>query len=195
LWPRIVTTEGDSIIWRKHLFILVERVWLALLLVLVTLGMTIFTLVNELWIMALIFGIATLGALAWYIYRYDDWHRDVYIVTDDRIIDVRSSPFRLYGEKRIEGPFDVIQNITYSIPGFFSGLLNMGTVSPRLQPERHSAGNLQPDGGLPGKTPPARALARRYQDGRVVRRILQPAWRAASRRRAHDRRPVVSPFP
>jgi uncharacterized membrane protein YdbT with pleckstrin-like domain len=129
LWPRIVTTEGDSIIWRKHLFILVERVWLALLLVLVTLGMTIFTLVNELWIMALIFGIATLGALAWYIYRYDDWHRDVYIVTDDRIIDVRSSPFRLYGEKRIEGPFDVIQNITYSIPGFFSGLLNMGTVT------------------------------------------------------------------
>jgi hypothetical protein len=129
LWPRIVTTEGDTIIWRKHWFILVEKVWLAVLLVLATLGMTIFTLANELWIPALLLGIGTAAAMFWYVYCYDDWHRDVYIVTNDRIIDVRSSAFRLHGESRIEGPFDVIQNITYHIPGFFAGLLNMGTVT------------------------------------------------------------------
>jgi uncharacterized membrane protein YdbT with pleckstrin-like domain len=129
LWPRIVATEGDTITWRKHWFILVEKVWLAVLLVLATLGMTIFTLANELWIPAILLGIGTVAALFWYVYCYDDWHRDVYIVTNDRIIDVRSSAFRLHGESRIEGPFDVIQNITYHIPGFFSGLLNMGTVT------------------------------------------------------------------
>jgi uncharacterized membrane protein YdbT with pleckstrin-like domain len=129
LWPRIVVTEGDTIIWRKHWFVLVEKTWLAVLLVLATLGMTIFSLANALWIPGLLLGIATVAALFWYVYCYDDWHRDVYIVTSDRIIDVESSAFRLRGEKRREGTFDVIQNTTYDIPGFFAGLLNMGTVT------------------------------------------------------------------
>ncbi len=129
LWPRMTVTAGDTIIWRKHWFVLVEKTWLAVLLVLVTLAMTIFTLVNELWIPALILGVVTLGALFWYVYCYDDWHRDVYIVTNDRIVDVESSAFRLRGEKRREGTFDVIQNSTYDIPGFFAGMLNMGNVT------------------------------------------------------------------
>jgi CRP-like cAMP-binding protein/uncharacterized membrane protein YdbT with pleckstrin-like domain len=129
LLPRMTVIAGDTIVWRKHWFVLVEKVWLAVLLVLVTLGMTIFTLVNELWIPALLLGITTLGAVFWYVYCYDDWHRDVYIVTTDRIVDVESSAFRLRGESRREGTFDVIQNTTYDIPGFFAGLLNMGTVT------------------------------------------------------------------
>jgi len=129
LWPRLTVTDGDTIIWRKHWFVLVAKTWLAVLLVLATLGLTIFTLVNQLWIPALLLGIATLAALFWYVYCYDDWHRDVYIVTNDRIVDVESSAFRIRGEKRREGTFDVIQNITYAIPGFFAGLLNMGTVN------------------------------------------------------------------
>jgi uncharacterized membrane protein YdbT with pleckstrin-like domain len=129
LLPRMTVIAGDTIVWRKHWFVLVEKVWLAVLLVLATLGMTIFTLVNGLWIPALLLGITTLGAVFWYIYCYDDWHRDVYIVTTDRIVDVESSAFRLRGESRREGTFDVIQNTTYDIPGFFAGLLNMGTVT------------------------------------------------------------------
>jgi uncharacterized membrane protein YdbT with pleckstrin-like domain len=129
LWPRTTVVAGDTIIWRKHWFVLVEKVWLAVLLVLATLGMTIFTLVNQLWILGVIFGIATLAAMVYYVYCYDDWHRDVYIVTNDRIVDVESSAFRLRGERRREGTFDVIQNTTYHIPGFFAGLLNMGTVT------------------------------------------------------------------
>jgi len=129
LWPRMTVTAGDTIIWRKHWFVLLERVWLAVLLVLAALSMTIFTLVSELWIPALLFGLVTLAALFFYVYRYDDWHRDVYIVTSDRIVDVESSAFRLRGEKRREGTFDVIQNSTYDIPGFLAGLLNMGTVN------------------------------------------------------------------
>jgi hypothetical protein len=43
-------------------------------------------------------------------------------------VDVDSSSFRLRGESRREGTFDVIQNITYSIPGFVNQILNMGNV-------------------------------------------------------------------
>jgi len=70
-----------------------------------------------------------LTSFGWFIYRYDDWHKDVYMVTSDRIVDVDSSAFRLRGEERREGTFDVIQNITYAIPGFFHKLLNMGDVT------------------------------------------------------------------
>jgi uncharacterized membrane protein YdbT with pleckstrin-like domain len=80
------------------------------------------------WMLALALGLGTLVSFVWYVYLYDDWHKDVYIVTSDRIVDVESSSFRLRGEERREGTFDVIQNITYSVPGFFHKLLNMGSV-------------------------------------------------------------------
>jgi len=69
-----------------------------------------------------------LASLVWYIWEYDDWQRDVYIVTDTRIIDVESSSFRLRGEEQREGSFDSIQDINYKIPNFFYKLLNLGNV-------------------------------------------------------------------
>ena len=41
---------------------------------------------------------------------------------------MESSAFRLRGETSREGTFDVVQNITYSIPGILHKLLNMGHV-------------------------------------------------------------------
>jgi hypothetical protein len=60
--------------------------------------------------------------------RYDGWQRDRYLVTGRRIIDIEGTPFRLGGERRREGTFDNIQNITYDIPNLFWQLLNMGNV-------------------------------------------------------------------
>jgi uncharacterized membrane protein YdbT with pleckstrin-like domain len=75
-----------------------------------------------------VLGLAVLGSLFWYLWEYDDWRRDVYIVTNTKIIDVESTAFRLQGEQLREGPFDSIQNITYTIPNFFYKLLNLGDV-------------------------------------------------------------------
>ena len=138
LWPRMWMTEGDTITWRKHWIILLEKTWPALLLTLALSSLTILALLDKLpfetegqdvWVVAILLGLGTLVAFGWYVYCYDDWHRDVYLVTTDRIVDVESSAFRLHGEERREGTFDVIQNITYDIPGFFNTLLNMGTVT------------------------------------------------------------------
>ncbi len=138
LWPRMWVAEGDTITWRKHWFIWLKKTWLALLVFLALLTLTILALLG--WppfdafegsslVLVLVLVLATVAAFLWYIYLYDDWHRDVYIVTKDRIIDVQSSSFRLQGEERREGTFDVVQNITYVVPGFFNNLLSLGNVT------------------------------------------------------------------
>ena len=137
LWPRMAVTEGNTIIWRKHWFVWLTKTGPALLLLLVLLALMVLAslrlppfqeLEADAWLLVLFLGVGATLAFIWYIFRYDDWHRDVYIVTSDRIVDVESSSFRLRGEERREGTFDVIQNITYSIPGFFNQMLNLGDV-------------------------------------------------------------------
>jgi hypothetical protein len=137
LWPRTSIVEGDTIIWRKHLIVWFVTTWPAMLTFLVLLSLMIVVLVgippfNALppgtWLLELLLGIAVFLSFMWYVYLYDGWYRDIYIVTHDRIVDVNSSSFRLRGEERREGTFEVIQNITYSIPDFFQQLVNMGDV-------------------------------------------------------------------
>jgi hypothetical protein len=129
--------KEDTIIWRKHLFTWLTKTWPAQLTVLILLTLMILVLLDvppfdglplSAGLLELLLAGAALLAFLWYIYLYDDWHKDIYIVTRDRIVDVDSSSFRLRGEERREGTFDVIQNITYSIPTFFHKLLNMGNV-------------------------------------------------------------------
>jgi hypothetical protein len=137
LWPRTTVVKDDTVIWRKHLFIWLSKTWPAQLTFLILLALMILVLLDappfdglpqSAWLLGLLLAVAALLAFLWYIYLYDDWHKDIYIVTRDRIVDVDSSSFRIRGEQRREGTFDVIQNITYSIPTFFHKLLNMGNV-------------------------------------------------------------------
>ncbi len=137
LWPRTTVVKEDTITWRKHLFIWLTKTWPAQLTFLILLALTILVLLGtppfdgllqSAWLLAPLLLVAVLLAFLWYIYLYDDWHKDIYIVTRDRIVDVDSSSFRLRGEERREGTLDVIQNVTYSIPTFFHKLLNMGNV-------------------------------------------------------------------
>jgi membrane protein YdbS with pleckstrin-like domain len=137
LWPRTTVVEGDTIIWRKHLFIWLSTTWPALLafltllilMILVLFGVTPFGgLPPSAWVLELLLGIAVFLSFMWYIYLYDGWYRDIYIVTPDSIVDVESSSFRVKGEERRTGTFEVIQNITYTIPGFSHQMLNMGDV-------------------------------------------------------------------
>jgi len=139
-WPstREVTfvKDEEGILWRKHFYILLRNVFLPLLALIASLYLLLTSLValpffdylNDSWLIQLVLGLAVLGSLFWYLWEYDDWRRDVYIVTNTKIIDVESSAFRLQGEQLREGPFDSIQNITYTIPNFFYKLLNLGDV-------------------------------------------------------------------
>jgi uncharacterized membrane protein YdbT with pleckstrin-like domain len=139
-WPSIrektkIKAE-EGILWRKHYYILLRHVFFPLIALIGSLYLLVTSFVT--WpffdylegsgLVQVVLLLAVLGSLFWYFWEYDDWRRDVYIVTDTKIIDVESSSFRLKGEQQREGPFDSIQNITYTIPNFFYKLLNLGNV-------------------------------------------------------------------
>ena len=127
--------DGSKIIWRKHYVVLLARIGPSLLAstgVLVVLlaaffGLWPFSAPADWWFIILL--MVALGVcLFWYTARYDSWRRDIYVVTNEKIIDVESSAFRLRGESSREGSFDSVQSITYNIPGFIYKILNMGDL-------------------------------------------------------------------
>jgi uncharacterized membrane protein YdbT with pleckstrin-like domain len=141
LVPRMRLVEGDTITWRKHWMVLVRKAGPALVAAMGLLTAALWALLQvppagdlsraiapHGWLLAILPGVGFVVAVVCYFYQYDDWHKDVYIVTRDRIIDVHSSAFRLRGESSRVATFDVIQNITYSIPTFAHRLLNLGSV-------------------------------------------------------------------
>jgi hypothetical protein len=127
--------NGKSLLWHKHYFILVTATIIPMAAMMVSgyLGLAAFfgfspfsrPAVDGVWGLL---AVLTVMSLVWVSAQYDDWQRDLYVVTDTRIIDIEGTPFRIRGEQRREGTFDNIQNIYYNIPNLFSQLLNMGDV-------------------------------------------------------------------
>jgi hypothetical protein len=140
LWPSLqeMTTikNEQGVLWRKHYYILLRVIFLPVLAILVSLYLLVtafvslpnYDFLSESGLIQLLAIVTLLGSITWYLWEYDDWRRDVYIVTNTKIIDVESSSFRLKGEQLREGSFDSIQNITYKIPNFFYKLINLGDV-------------------------------------------------------------------
>ncbi len=138
-FPRVKVTikdeDGTAILWHKHYFVLLWATFLPLL----CLALSGYLFLASTFAFAPFAGPAgllvwaTLGVLTgicffWLLAKYDGWWRDKYLVTDRRIIDIEGTSFRLGGERRREGSFDTVQNITYDIPNFFWQLINMGNV-------------------------------------------------------------------
>lgn len=134
--PRMRIVKPDRIIWRRHWLILLQEAlapillfsFSAALLVLVLTGLGLLGRLPWHLVVPIPVG-ATLISLFWWLWVYDGWRNDIYIVTDERIIDVEGSPFHLRGESRIEGTFDVIQSIDYNSPNWFYRILRIGDVT------------------------------------------------------------------
>jgi len=62
----------------------------------------------------------------WLIWRGVDWRNDLYIITDDRVIDIEKVPFRY--EHRREASLDKIQDVRYLQEGFIALRLDFGNV-------------------------------------------------------------------
>jgi len=133
--PRLREEVGDQVIWRKHWLVLAGALWPPVLGILFSAALLIAVLLQPGPLATIPRPLPLLAAFVllvssafWYLWRYDGWRNDVYIVTDTRVIDVSSSPFHVRGESRREGTFDVIQTIYYDIPNFLARLINMGNV-------------------------------------------------------------------
>ena len=132
--PKVKEQEGNTIIWRKHYFILLKLVAAPIVAIFVGLYFLLAAILPlfpfDHPTLSLILPLIGVWLLlwVWYAYQYDTWRKDVYIVSDNSIIDLKGSPFSLGSETKREGPFSNIQNTTYSTKSFFTRFLNMGDV-------------------------------------------------------------------
>jgi CRP-like cAMP-binding protein/membrane protein YdbS with pleckstrin-like domain len=152
-FPRFEIREDGQVVWRKHWINLVKRtglqaifMGLALYLLLVyalafvtkVLGLVPVQLPPVNWMDFqgwLFFVIAVLGiaAILWFIYQYVDWRNDIYIVTDNEVIDVERDLaiypfFFFYTESRRQASLANVQYVDLKIPHPLAMILNYGNV-------------------------------------------------------------------
>jgi membrane protein YdbS with pleckstrin-like domain len=114
-----ITLPDGSILYHKHWFILVQVILLPVLLLFITLLTAVF-IKSPLPLVLLV------GILPLLLYQWANWENDIYILTDNRIIDIVRIP--LVRENRREALLVQIQNVTVDIPNLQGRLLDMGDV-------------------------------------------------------------------
>jgi len=127
-FPSLRQEQGDTITWRKHWIALLKPIALPTLLGVLSTVFAVLVLSFFNWLPVLIlYGLAMVFIIPWWLWNFDDWRNDVYQVTQTRIIDVERLPFYLR-EQRREASLGKIQNINLEVPGFFGKVLNYGSV-------------------------------------------------------------------
>jgi len=126
-FPKQVFGE-NQIIWRKHWWALLEEMVspvlaLVILLILWTAASLLFGF--SLWF-DLLLGISLVAISGWITWRVIDWRNDLYVITDDRAIDIEKVPF--VREERREAGLDKIQDVRYLQEGFIALRLDFGNV-------------------------------------------------------------------
>lgn len=134
LRPWMTRVEEERVTWRKHWLRLILNIWWPLLACLFLIGVAILVLSRRIpfippgesafWIPWLLL---TFLAFFWLWWQYTDWGNDIYVLTNERIIDIEKKPL-FVAEERREASLDKIQNVIVGIPGPIAYLLDFGHV-------------------------------------------------------------------
>jgi hypothetical protein len=137
LIPQSRVQEGETIMWRKHWIFLVGDVLWPLLFSLGAIFLAVlafFHLPGFVGSLPISWGAyqAAMLALAaftsgWLWWEFADWGNDLYILTEERIIDVEKKPL-FFSEQRREAVLGQIQNVTLEVPNLWASLLHYGDV-------------------------------------------------------------------
>ncbi|NPV07278.1 MAG: cyclic nucleotide-binding domain-containing protein [Anaerolineae bacterium] len=123
--PRLRRQEGDVVLWRKHWVVLLRSLAWPVVTAAALAGVPLLAGVS----LPQPVSLGTAGLfLAWVWWQWENWRNDVYVLTPDRVIDIKRLPLRLHASQR-EGNLLNIQNVTYVVPGLLAGLLNYGHVT------------------------------------------------------------------
>lgn len=134
VFPSLTIREGNTVVWRRHWYILISKTIVPGLGLLLLTGFSLWAFADPAmtavlqwpvsWVM---FAIAWLGVLLGFLWQYEDWYNDYYIATSSQIIDRNSLPFG-FDERREVLTFEAIQNVRTDMPKWTYKLLNMGHV-------------------------------------------------------------------
>jgi hypothetical protein len=121
--------------YRTHWWILLRRTSLPGLVILILFVAKIFSMFGVFtlisastltWLLLLIGGLCAI----WVVYEAADWRNDVYIISDEYLIDVNKKPLGM--EQRKTAPLRSVQSVEFERLGLAGLLLNFGTVSIRV---------------------------------------------------------------
>ncbi len=131
-----VRTPEGWIIYHRHPFVLLQRIFWPL-------GLLVATWLPAFWLLSTgmagalpaigmvaipILALCGVGALLWLWYTYADWKNDYWIVTDTHVIDVIARPFPYMSEDRRQARLQDIVNIRTEVPGIWAQIIRMGDV-------------------------------------------------------------------
>jgi hypothetical protein len=136
-FPKLRDEQAGSIIWRKHWVLLWKTSWLPF----AGLLFTLWAVLNW-WNRWFPFGGLPDGAwwiwpipvmifFVWWLWLFEDWRNDLYILTATRLIDIERVPF-LLSEKRRETTLSKIQTTEFKIPTPTARLLKYGDLTIRV---------------------------------------------------------------
>lgn len=128
---RLRYESQGAIVYRKHWFVLLEKIWLSVLLMGTAIAGLVLRLGGLLAFLPLMPAVAGLFVVmfiifVWMVYQYADWRNDIFKVTLDQIIDIDRKP--LGKIRRRSAPLENVLSIEYERLGFWGFLFNFGTV-------------------------------------------------------------------
>jgi len=140
---RLRFEEGDTITYRKHLFVLLEQVGWPTIFIFMFAGAIIARLVNLAQVehlalitimqsgisidpLFLILLIVLIPLIFWWSYQYLDWSNDIFQVTPDQILDIDRKPFGT--EQRRSAPLENILSTKADRVGLLGYIFNFGNV-------------------------------------------------------------------
>jgi hypothetical protein len=138
---RLRYEKGDTVIYRKHWFVLFRQAWISIVGSLTVIGLFLYRLFQlafspdqfvsfengfsvDAWAGALF--LAFFPLLSWFIYEAADWSNDIFEVTNEQIIDLDKKPFGT--ESRSAAQLENILATEYKRIGILGELFNYGTV-------------------------------------------------------------------
>jgi membrane protein YdbS with pleckstrin-like domain len=129
---RVRFERGESVIYRKHWYVLLQRIWQPSLFILACgglVGLKLAGIIPETVTFAavlLIVFVLFVPFAGWWLYEFVDWKNDIYQVTPDQIVDLSKKPFGQ--EVRKSAPLGNVMSLKYERPGLLGAALNFGTV-------------------------------------------------------------------
>ena len=142
---RLRVEKEGAIIYHTHWWVLLRKTFFPAFLLLATVLLIFlrlvgfFQAVSETTVYLIGLGLVITGWI-WWLYQYQDWQNDIYILADDQLIDVYRKP--LGNEDRRSAPVSNIQTVEYEKKGLINVLLNFGTVTIKIGNEELTFDNV-----------------------------------------------------